>query len=200
MPNFIHDIGIEAVESGFADDLAEYLLSLWKRDKGIEGEGLIKAAPHLVWMAGIRNPDLAPPILMAGPKSLTAQVLGADSAATPADLEDMVGTDYRQFAASAYSMAMENRAPQFDLVSSEFTARAEALSFRLVYERLILPYQTEAGIPHLILYSRPIEFRMQGRALDHQGQTSDFQLATSGRDLRQPQVGASSEYLEGLFP
>lgn len=162
--NFIHRLNLNDAEIG-QDDIAKFLLAHWRDNKGLKTAEIAKASPFYVLMSGTCIGDLAPSILMTGRRSVTANVLRIEDGSHE-KVDDIIGPDYRRFAALSYKEASINREPVLDLVSAEIMTIEG--SERVVYERLILPYMTGAGVPHLICYSSLLE-RHATRSV--QGQT-----------------------------
>lgn len=183
--NFIHRLGLKQAELG-QDEITRFLLRHHRENCGIETLELATAAPYYVLFSGVCIGDLAPTILMTGRLSLTAQVLRLDPNRHE-KVDDIIGTDYRKFAAESYKECAETQAPILDLVSAEiWTGQATE---RVVYERIILPYRRK--VPHLLTYSSLLERRVVRSEQDRASETSDYPQAISLSMKNSPPAASS---------
>lgn len=168
--NFIHRLDLKQAEIG-QDEIARFLLRHWRENGGTKTVDVAKASPHYVLFSGTLVGDMAPSILMTGRSSLTTKVLKLQEMHLE-NVDDLIGSDYRRFVASSYKDTTQNQQPVLDLISADIVVGAE--TERIVYERLLLPYKTRTGIPHIICYSAMLEHHAK-----HQGPNRKAEISGS---------------------
>ncbi|QFS98857.1 hypothetical protein FIV06_15625 [Labrenzia sp. THAF191b] len=151
MTEGVFTLDVSAVDSGFANDEARQLIECWRRSNGLLNDSLLPLSRRLIMLNGNYNQHDAPEILFAGNDALASRILGDGWARHPET--GTMDTDYRCLISEAYRVAILQRRPVFDLVST--TLHAQGRSIHLRYHRVIVPLETMQGAPFLGCYSFP---------------------------------------------
>lgn len=117
-------------------------------------------APHLILMDARAEPGDSPQILYSGDKTLATTVFGADWATADSDMRGSINSGFRRVVSAGYHAAIENRAPQYELISAELPLSSERV-LEVRYERLLLPWHTRSGTQQLSCYANPIEILLK---------------------------------------
>lgn len=173
------------------NDIGRFLLDHWRTHGGTKTTELAKVSPHYTLMSGVSIGDLAPSVLMAGEHSLTAQVLQLGSAQR-INIDEAIGNAYRKFVASSYKETSECNTPISDIVST-LISTINGLE-KIVYDRLLLPYRTKTGIPHIICYSFILERTLVHSKPDQRDEIFDFQPATALQSQTYSMAGFPNEF------
>ncbi|MBL6432259.1 MAG: hypothetical protein HPM95_18870 [Alphaproteobacteria bacterium] len=153
MTNFVETFPLAYLEGGHGDSLSIELYRLWKRGGGGFDERLLMFAPHLILMDARAEPGDSPQILYSGDKTLATTVFGADWATADSDMRGSINSGFRRVVSAGYHAAIENRAPQYELISAELPPVFRACARSTIRAPAPAMKHTRSGTQQLSCYA-----------------------------------------------
>ncbi len=179
MSGQIEKLNVDLVSRGCVDPIAQHLLTLWNRSRGIIDHHNIFAgvSPHFVRLSGNIPDQDSPEILFVGRNSLLGREI-KESKKASRDRRLFFEPGYRRAMSRSYLEALDT--PALHTVQDAFNPdRGPAI---LTYDRITLPWRTVGGQLFLISYSKLLD-KLPATGPSNPEHCSDYLLRQPGRRL-----------------
>ncbi len=145
---------ISDLEKSCPNRKAKELFRLWRRagrDPEANYDAFIPYSPELLLMCKPTKDKPMSNLLFCGRDSMATRIFGEDWARTSGKNPNVFAPDYGEVVGRSQAFSLETLEPVYDFVSSHVGQEP------MVYERLLLPVKTVAGLTFLVCYSMPLE-------------------------------------------
>lgn len=186
MTPFVERQNLSLIDTGAADASAQFLLRMWIDNKGIvvPGRQLNALSPSLILMHDTAAPGDSPEMMFFGAKTLFSKYYPESEDYAESNPKQLLATKFRSLVSEGYQTAI-NGEPHYDIIGTG--ALLGSNRPEVIYERLVLPFNTKKGFRNLFCLTIERECLWLDDQSDRKRNSQDFQQKKDrGRWLTAP--------------